>query len=148
MAREGYPCNPTGVKHDAGKPRIELISTIATIEKAKVMGHGAQKYGVDNWRKGLSWLRVIGALLRHTFAYLGGENNDQETGLSHMAHAACCVDFLLEYEKTHPELDDRPHTKAIPTFMKVPAIVQDRNLCCGTRLDSQEHASDCVHVGI
>lgn len=99
--------NVAGKKSDAGKPRLELISPIATFKKARVYTFGAEKYGKDNWRKGLAWGRVIGACLRHIFAWLSGEDNDEETGLSHLAHAACCLDFLLEYEETHKELDDR-----------------------------------------
>lgn len=99
--------NTNGIKFDEEKPRLELISAIATIKKARVMAFGANKYGVGNWRKGLLWSRIIGALLRHTFAYMSGEDYDLETGESHMAHAACCVDFLLEYESTRREFDDR-----------------------------------------
>lgn len=99
-----------GVKFDKDKPRVELISTIATIKKARVYGFGAEKYEINNWRKGIAWSRVIGACLRHILAWIGGENKDPETGLSHLAHAACCLDFLLEFEDTHPEFDDRYKT--------------------------------------
>lgn len=97
----------TGKKFDAGKPRMELLSGIALQEVAKVLTFGATKYDAHNWRGGLKWSRVLGAALRHIFAYLGGEDKDPETGLSHIAHAACCMMFLLEYEVTHNELDDR-----------------------------------------
>ena len=96
-----------GVKHDQDKPRMELISSIAMEELAKVLTFGAKKYASNNWRKGIAWTRILGAALRHIFAYLGGETYDKETGLSHIAHALCELMFLLEFEKTHPELDDR-----------------------------------------
>jgi hypothetical protein len=41
------------------------------------------------------------------FAYIGGEDKDPETGLSHIAHAACCLFFILEFEETHKEFDNR-----------------------------------------
>lgn len=97
----------SGKKWDAGKVRVDLLSPLALEEIAKVMTFGATKYGDNNWRKGIAWSRVIGALLRHTFAFMRGEDNDPETGLSHMAHAGCCVMFLLEYIVSHKELDDR-----------------------------------------
>lgn len=97
----------TGKKFDTGKPRMELLSGIALQEVAKVLAFGATKYDAHNWRGGLKWSRILGAALRHIFAYLGGEDKDPETGLSHIAHAACCMMFLLEYEVTHKELDDR-----------------------------------------
>jgi len=40
-------------------------------------------------------------------AFNDGEDKDPESGLSHLAHSLCCLMFLLEFEKTHPELDDR-----------------------------------------
>lgn len=101
----------TGKKYDHEKPRMELLSSIALEEIAKVMTFGARKYGDHNWRHGLKWSRVIAALLRHTFAFLNGEDKDSETGLSHLAHAGCCVMFLLEYEKRQKSYDDRYNYK-------------------------------------
>lgn len=96
-----------GRKADEAKDPLDLLSPIALTQMAKVMAFGAKKYNRDNWRKGIAFTRIIGAALRHTLAYLGGENKDPETGLSHVAHLACCAMFLLEYEVTHPNLDDR-----------------------------------------
>lgn|SRR3990167_2732545 len=96
-----------GKKFDAGKPLIGLISAYATEEEAKVMTFGAVKYGFHNWRAGLSWIRVISAVLRHIYAFLRGEDFDPETGIHHLAHARCGLAFILEYTQTHPEKDDR-----------------------------------------
>jgi len=96
-----------GIKYDDGKVRLELLSRHAIEKLGQVLTFGAKKYEDNNWRRGLLYTRVIGALLRHTFAYLSGETTDKESGLSHMAHAMCCAMFLLEYEVSHPELDDR-----------------------------------------
>lgn len=96
-----------GVKFDADKPRMDLLSPVALEEIAKVMTFGAKKYGDNNWRKGLAWSRVLGAALRHIFAFIRGEDVDRETGFSHLSHASCCLMFLLEYESTRREFDDR-----------------------------------------
>ena len=96
-----------GTKYDAGKPPLELISPIALAELGKVLAFGAGKYDPHNWRRGFSWSRAAGATLRHVFAWLGGETNDRETGLNHLAHAFAEIMFLLEFAVTHPELDDR-----------------------------------------
>ena len=96
-----------GRKLDADKPAMELLSPIAIEELTKVLAFGAKKYSANNWRSGLAWTRVIAAILRHTFAYLRGETHDPETGLSHMAHVLAEAMFLVEFEVTHPELDDR-----------------------------------------
>lgn len=96
-----------GKKYDGGKPMLQLLSPIAMTEIAKVMTFGATKYGANNWREGIAWTRVVGAVLRHIFAWLGGQDLDPETGISHLAHASCGLMFLLEYETTQKNKDDR-----------------------------------------
>ena len=71
------------------------------------MAHGLQKYGRDNWRKGMDFSRLMDAALRHIYAFADGEDKDGETGLSHLAHARCCLAFLLEYEGKSLGKDDR-----------------------------------------
>lgn len=95
-----------GAKHDSDKPRMDLVDSEAITQLAAVLTFGAEKYAAHNWRAGISYSRLIAALLRHTFAYLRGEDNDPESGLSHIAHAMCCCMFLLGLQK-RPELDDR-----------------------------------------
>lgn len=95
------------VKHDAGKPPMSLLSRTALEEVAKALDFGAKKYAAHNWRKGFKWSRTLDAASRHLYAFIDGEDKDPESGLSHLAHAMCCLMFTLEFEKTHPELDDR-----------------------------------------
>lgn len=96
-----------GRKYDTGKPRLELIPRSALIEEAKVLTFGAEKYDADNWRGGMDWRRLVGAAMRHITSFNEGEDIDPESGLSHLAHARCCLGFLIEYSSSHPELDDR-----------------------------------------
>ena len=99
---------PTGaLKFDDGKPGMNLLSREALEQIALVMDFGKQKYDAHNWRKGFQWSRPLSAAMRHLMAFNDGEDKDPESGLSHLAHAACCIMFLLEFEKTHKELDDR-----------------------------------------
>lgn len=98
----------TAIKHDEHKPQLDLLPVVPLIDIARVLTKGKDTYGRDNWRKGLAWSRCYAAALRHLFAWQSGETNDPETGLSHLAHAACEILFLLEFAQTHPELDDRP----------------------------------------
>lgn len=95
------------IKHDQSKLPMHLLSTTALEEVAKVLQFGAEKYEAHNWRKGFVWSRTISAAMRHILAFNSGEDRDPESGLSHVAHAMCCLMFLLEFEKTRPELDDR-----------------------------------------
>lgn len=97
----------SGVKHDQDKTDMSLLSNIALLKVAQVMTFGKKKYSAHNWRGGFVWSRPLAAAIRHIFAYLGGEDKDPETGISHLAHASCCLMFILEFEDTHKELDDR-----------------------------------------
>ena len=108
------------IKHDENKPKLDLLPVGPLIDIARVLMKGKETYGRDNWRKGLAWSRCYAATLRHLFAWQNGETNDPETGLNHLAHAACEIFFLLEFSRTHPELDDRPHTKTEVSEMKTP----------------------------
>lgn len=95
------------IKFDQDKPPMHLLSNEALLEIAKVMQFGANKYHAHNWRKGFLWSRPLAAAMRHLGAFNDGEDKDPESGLSHLAHAACNLLFLIEFEKHHPELDDR-----------------------------------------
>lgn len=97
----------TGIKHDQDKADMSLLSSTALLKVSQVMTFGKKKYSAHNWRGGFIWSRPLAASLRHVFAYLGGEDKDPETGISHLAHAVCCLMFVLEFEDTHKELDDR-----------------------------------------
>lgn len=105
-----------GKKFDSEKVRMDLLSPKALTEIARVMSYGAQKYGAQNWRKGIAWSRVYAAVQRHLLAWQDGETEDPETKISHLAHASCGLMFLLEYAQTHGELDDRfkPEDKEKP----------------------------------
>lgn len=90
-----------GIKHDAGKPRWSLIPWRGLARVVDVLEFGARKYAPGNWRKvNDAQARYTDALLRHVVAYAGGEIDDPESGLHHLAHAGCCVLFLLEIAAT------------------------------------------------
>lgn len=97
----------SGTKADNGKASCDLLSPVAMLGTAKVLDFGKAKYGSHNWRKGLSWGRIISALLRHTLAFMSGEDLDPESGLPHVDHIACNVMFLQEFYRTRKDLDDR-----------------------------------------
>lgn len=100
-----------GTKNDAGKLGTHLLPTAPLESIARVLDFGAAKYAPNNWRKGLAYSRVYGAILRHLWSWWRGEDNDRETGLPHLAHAGCEILFLLDYHLGKPErrtvVDDR-----------------------------------------
>lgn len=102
--------NAGGSKLDAGKPQTDLIDADAALELARVLTFGAKKYAAENWRKGITFKRVIAACLRHTWAILRGEDRDPETGLLHAAHLQCEAMFLTSYmlnPERYRSFDDR-----------------------------------------
>jgi len=97
-----------GRKDDAGKLRMELIPVKPWQELARVYSIGAKKYGDRNWERGIAWSRIYGAMMRHAVAWWGRERHDPQDGQHHLASVAWCALALIELERTHPELDDRP----------------------------------------
>lgn len=111
-------------RYDAGKLRLELIPVGPLKEVARVYTNGAKKYslydeagnlisdGSDNWRRGLSWKKTIGAVKRHIAAWEDGQDVDPDpamNGTLHLANAAWGLFSLIEYCKIAPEFDDRNH---------------------------------------
>lgn len=108
-----------GIKHDTGKPPLSWVPRSLKESVAQVLEFGATKYGRDNWRKGMEWSRILDAALRHMEKWNSGEDLDHETGLSHLAHAATNLAFLIEYQQEELGTDNRAgHTK--PETIKKP----------------------------
>ena len=97
-----------GKKFDQEKIRTDLLPVDSIMQIAEIFTLGAKKYGDRNWENGMNWSRVYGALLRHMFSWWLNTGIDKETGKSHLAHAGCCIMFLLAYEKRKIGTDDRP----------------------------------------
>jgi hypothetical protein len=106
-ATPAHYADDAGTKHDDGKPRMDLLPFGALTEVAHVLTFGAGKYGAYNWH-GLSVSRLFAAALRHLWAWWLREDDDPETGRSHLAHAACCVLMALDQSRHRHEYDDRP----------------------------------------
>ena len=88
------------VKHDAGKPRFDLLDADFLQGMAVVMTDGAIKYADNNWKLCEQPMqRYYAALQRHLNAFAQGESRDPDTLMSHLYHAACCVMFLSWFEK-------------------------------------------------
>jgi hypothetical protein len=95
------------VKHDADKPRMDLLPPEALVAVAQVLTLGARKYSDHNWRKATNWGRYSAAAMRHIVAWQGGEDFDPETGMSHLSHATACLMFLIALQETEVGTDDR-----------------------------------------
>ena len=96
--------NQEGRKADAGKPRPSLLPWRAIKQIVAVLEFGAAKYGADNWQRvPEARQRYFDATMRHLLAWWDGERLDAESGLPHLAHAGCCILFLLWADKDASE---------------------------------------------
>jgi hypothetical protein len=100
-----------GSKWDQDPSKIDwsYLPSGAVGEVLKIYAGGAKKYGRGNYQKGIHYSRVFSAAMRHLWAWWRGEEVDQESGLSHLAHAAWNVITLLEYTQSfkYQPFDDR-----------------------------------------
>ena len=76
---------------------------------ARALEYGKRKYGSFNWMRGMAYSRLVSAALRHLAAHMYGEEKDEESGIGHLPHAACCVIFLIEFVLNGLGVDDRPY---------------------------------------
>lgn len=89
-----------GMKSDHGKPILGAIPPHAELAVGRVLAFGAEKYARGNWDHVADHEnRYMDAALRHLNAHRRGELVDGESGESHLAHAACCILFLLDKQE-------------------------------------------------
>ena len=97
-----------GIKFDGEKPRYDLVPAKALADVVDVLTYGAQKYEPDNWLYVPEWeRRYFAAAQRHIWAWKQGESVDSETGINHLAHAICCLMFMIEREANEIEGSER-----------------------------------------
>jgi hypothetical protein len=82
--------------------RFDLIPERAMRRLAATLREGAVKYSDHNWRKGFPWSNPANHALQHLYRFLAGDTSED-----HLGHAMANLAFLIEFEETHPELDDR-----------------------------------------
>lgn len=91
------------VKADSGKLQWSLIPFEELKDVVKVLMLGAKKYNPDNWKKCDDVKRYKDALMRHVISYVSGDERDEESGLSHLAHAICNCLFLMWFDNQKGE---------------------------------------------
>lgn len=109
-----------GVKFDNGKPRFDLIPPEALFGLAELYRIGAEKYADRNWENGMSFSRLFGAMQRHAWAFMSGEDYATDDGQHHLLSVAWCALSLYTYwcRGLDKEFDDRPH-KTLAAFPPV-----------------------------
>lgn len=85
-----------GNKDDASKLDWTLLPVRPVKAILEVLVFGAKKYGRNNWQSlERPRQRYLAAAMRHLTAVIDGEWLDSESGKPHLAHAGCCILFLL-----------------------------------------------------
>lgn len=103
----------TGGMKGTKPERWDLFPFEALDAVARVYHYGATKYddpyvGPHNWRRGYAWSLSFAAMQRHLSLWWQGEDNDWESGHSHLAHAVWHGLTLLWFSIRHKGNDDRP----------------------------------------
>jgi hypothetical protein len=88
VAASWHPAAGTGARREKlnALPYDLIPFEELAVAYARVAEHGAAKYAPWNWSLGLPRTQIIGSLLRHTWAYLRGEERDRQSGLLHTDH--------------------------------------------------------------
>lgn len=89
-----------GKKDDKGKLDWALLPLYPIREVIKVLMWGEKNYDRDNWQfVENARLRYYNAAMRHITEWFGGKKNASDTKLHHLAHAICCLLFLMWFDK-------------------------------------------------
>lgn len=103
IAKEERIVDPkTGAEKGMKLARFSLIPPGFVWALAEHYGKGAKKYADRNWEKGYKWSLSLDASQRHLNQWLMGEDNDEETGSSHLIAAAwhlCALWFFHKFGK-------------------------------------------------
>lgn len=85
-----------GTKDDSGKVDMTILPASFLIETAMALTHGSDKYSRTNYLTVPgAGQRYSAALLRHFFAWVGGEDLDPDSGLHHLHCASANLAMLI-----------------------------------------------------
>jgi hypothetical protein len=105
--------------HGALKAPMNAVPNTALIELNAVMAAGAHKYGIYNFRNTkIDALTYISAIRRHLMLWEDGQDADDETFRSHLAHIMACCALALDAQHTGYLVDNRSKTGVVPELLK------------------------------
>ena len=121
MTKKTKPDLGTNPKDLLGMAKVSLskFPPAARIYGALAMADGARKYGAFNWRE----KKVIASIYkdamdRHMEAWFDGEENAEDSGYPHLAHALACIAIIIDAKETGNLYDDRPVPGAAGRLIK------------------------------
>lgn len=99
----------SGARANSGKVSFTLIPLQLLAGAARVFMGGKLKYAEWNWAKGMEWSAPMDCIIRHLIKFWWlGEDEDADTGESHLDHVICNLLMLKHYTSAFKEGDDRP----------------------------------------
>lgn len=101
------PEAPTNLKFDENKIRYSLVPPLGIQQIASIMTFGAEKYLPHSWQNVENGQeRYLDGLMRHVEAFRLGEDLDDDTKMHHLAHAGCCLFFIMHFLREQGRLPD------------------------------------------
>lgn len=85
---------------DRAKVRYDLLSPIAMQSWAEASAEGADKYGAQNWERGMPVGDLLNHVIAHLYIFLGGDRTED-----HLGHAMWGVAAAIHSHKMWPHLN-------------------------------------------
>ena len=95
------------------KPSLHFVPMRPMLEVAEVMRHGAEKYGLRNWRQqSIKTSTYFDAMMRHLLAwYEDLQDTDTDSQRAHLAHLVCNALIVLDATEQNSIIDDRDQSE-------------------------------------
>jgi hypothetical protein len=122
------PAENPKTRAGAAKPAlISVTPTASLLHLGEVMKLGATKYGPFNWRETpVPAETYMDAAMRHLLSWQDGEDEDPESGMSHLAHVMACMAIIIDAKENDMLDDNRPKAgrvgEMISNFQKTGAF--------------------------
>lgn len=103
--KDSNPKDALGIK----KVPLHAIPVRPLLEVGLAMLEGGRKYGTHNYRAvGVRMSTYYDAVMRHMMAWWEGEDNDPDSGVSHLVKAIACLFVVRDSMHMENCIDDRP----------------------------------------
>jgi Domain of unknown function (DUF5664) len=101
------------------KPAMSFVPPSALLLEAVVMRLGASKYDPFNWQADpIDATTYYDAAMRHLMSWFTGEDNDPQSGVSHLAHVRACCGILIDSIESGILIDNRPRTTSAAALIE------------------------------
>lgn len=133
----------------AKKSPLAVVPAALALAAAPAMAVGANKYGPFNWRaQPVQVMTYIEAAFRHLYAFVDGQDNAEDTDVSHIGHALASLGILADAFAMNNVIDNRPPKGPAADMLRAQdksvVMVPPTQVCgwCGTA--APEHQLACA----